>query len=283
MLFIEELVREIGFYLGYFLKKANIPRVKFVLFGQGKTGCSLLANLLSPYPKFRYEDEILLLNVFAPKLTVKARSQFSRNDLYGIKIKINQLIKDQRVQDPEKFMHELHQQGWKVIYLKRRNILRRVVEQSVISYNYARYFLKKDTSSIIREEVSSLFMGPNRIKNSKAKNTTSRFDSIKWDSIHIDCNELIEKMKNQEMYIAQEEDVLADLPHMTIIFEDDLFETENHQRTAGKVFAYLGLPFVPVKTISLKESYKPLSKLVQNYEELKQVISRTEYAKFLEE
>lgn len=251
MFFIYALVKEIHVYLSYFLKKPNNPIAKCVLFGQGKTGCSLLGNLLSSHPQFQYDDEILLFNVFFPKLFIKAMCALSKKDIYGFKIKIYQLTKSQDIQDPKQFMHELYRQGWKIIYVKRRNFLHR--------------------------EVAALTSKSRRLRF-KLKDTPS-----KWVKIYFDCKDLIEGLQRREMYLAQEEEILKNLSHITIVFEDDLLRTENHQRTVDKIFDYLGLPSVPVKTIFLRAVSERLSDSVQNYEEVVGAISQTKYANFLED
>lgn len=251
------LFREIFMYLKYILKKPNIPIAKFILFGQGKTGSSLLADLLSSYPEIQYDDEVLVPVIFFPNQSVKAGCALSKKNVYGIKIlmyQLNLLGGDQNMQDAKQFMHELHQQGWKIIYLKRGNIFRQAVDQLMLDFylrNYRFPFWK----------------------NSRSKS----------DRICLDCNEAIKKMKRAELYSAQEAEVLASLPHLSIVFEDDLLRVENHQKTVDKIFAYLGLPAVPVKTIFVKTFAEWKSLTIQNDEELKQMISQTEYAKFLED
>ncbi len=251
MFFIYGLIREIYVYLSYFLKKPNNPIVKCVLFGQGRTGCSTLGKLLSSYPQFQYDDEILLYNVFFPKLFIKAMCALSKKDIYGFKIKIYQLTKSQNIQDPKEFMHELYREGWKIIYVKRRNFLHR--EVAALSAKFRRLrFKSKDGPS-------------NGVK------------------IYINCKDLIEGMQRREIYLEEEEEILKNLPHITIVFEDDLLRAENHQRTLDKILNYLGLSPVPVKTIFLRAASERLSDSIQNYEEVVRAIGQTKYAKFLED
>lgn len=251
MFFIYALIKGLCVYLSYFLKKPNNPIAKCVLFGQGRTGCSTLGELLSSHPQFQYDDEILLFNVFFPRLFIKAMCALSKKDIYGFKIKIYQLTKSQNIQDPKQFMHELYRQGWKIIYIKRRNLLHR--------------------------EVAALTAKSCRLRF-KSEDTPS--NGVK---VYIDCKGLIERMQRRGMYLAQEEEILKNLPHITIVFEDDLLRAENHQRTLDKILDYLGLPSVPVKTIFLRAASKRLSDYIQNYEEVVRAISQTKYVKFLED
>ena len=264
--FIYILVKEVRIYLSYLLKKPNNPVVKLVLFGQGRTGCSLLANLLSAHPQFQYDDEILLFNVFFPKLIIKARCALSKKDIYGIKIQIDKLISTQNIRDPKQFMHELYKQGWKIIYVKRGNILRQEVDVLILKFKLQHN---------LRQKVNQGFHIQWKRK--------SNYAPSKRGKAYIDIKFLIERMNIREMYLAQEEEILKNLPHINIVFEDDLLRAENHQRTLDKIFDYLDLPSVPVKTIFVRAASKRLSDSVQNYEEVVRAISQTKYAKFLED
>lgn len=175
----------------------------------------------------------------------------SKKDIYGFKIKIYQLAKSQDIQDLKQFMYELYRQGWKIIYVKRRNFLHR--EVAALTAKSRRWRFKSEDAP------------SNGVK------------------IYIDCKDLIEGLQRREMYLAQEEEILKNLPHITIVFEDDLLRAENHQRTLDKILDYLGLPSVPVKTIFVRAASKRLSDSVQNYEEVVGAISQTKYAKFLED
>lgn len=274
-LFIYLLVREIRIYIayffiyiGYFLKKPNNPIAKLVLFGQGRTGCSLSADLLSSYPQFQYDDEILHLSVFFPKLIIKAKCALSKKDIYGIKIKIRQLTDTQSIRDPKQFMHELYKQGWKIIYVKRGNILHQEVDALILRFRIQHY---------LRQEADQFIQRFRLQWKRKLKDAPSKLDKA-----YIDTKFLIERMNKRGMYLAQEEEILKNLPHITIVFENDLLRAENHQRTLDKILDYLGLPSVPVKTIFVRAASKRLSDSVQNYEEVVRAISQTKYAKFLE-
>lgn len=251
--FIYALVRETHVYLSYFLRKSNNPIIKIVFFAQGSSGCSLLAELLRSHPQFQYDDEILFFNVFFPLTIIKAMCALSKKDIYGIKIKINQLTYNQNIQDPKQFIHELYREGWKIIYLKRRNMFHQQV--------YRLLFLQKYKNK----------------QKYKSKDTLSR-----GDKTYIDCNNLIEGMKRREMFLAQEKKVLENLPHLEIVFEDDVLRAKNHQRTLDKILDFLNIPSVPVKTVMIMSSTGRLSDVIQNYDEIVQAVSKTKYAGFLE-
>ena len=76
--------------------------------------------------------------------------------------------------------------------------------------------------------------------------------------------------------------MLESLPYLEIIYEENLLTTNQHQPTADKIFTYLNLPSVPVKTSLQKTPYK-ISEVIENYEEIAAILKQTQYAKFLEE
>lgn len=248
--FLYALALESYVYLSYRLKKTNRPIAKVILFGQGKSGCSLLANLLSSHPQFQYDDEILNYYVFFPKLIVKAMSALSKKNLYGIKIKIYQLIVDQNIQDPKQFMQELHRQGWKIIYLKRLNLFNQAVDQNTELY-HAR------------------------------KHPDPREAIAKNQRINLDSKKVVRKMEERERYSQQEEELLKDLPHITIVFEDDLLRPETHQNTVDRVFNFLGQGSVSVKKVPVRTVLEQYSIFIQNYEEIRLTVSKTKYSKFV--
>lgn len=101
------------------------------------------------------------------------------------------------------------------------------------------------------------------------------------NNVHIDCDELIRNMREREIFLLKEKEALKDLPHITINYEDHLLYVTEHQKTLARVFAYLDVPSVPVKTDFVRITSDRLSDLVVNYEEVTQVIENTQYAEFL--
>lgn len=244
-------LKEIYIYLSFFLKKRNKPLTKFVIFAQGRTGSELLRDLLNSHPQIHCDSEILYFNVLFPKLVIKGLCALSKKDLYGFKVKIYQLTERQYIQNPKQFMTDLHKERWKIIYLKRYNILRQEI---------------------------SIQSGKTRKKwHYKSKDIVSKLDKI-----HINCAKLIEGMKRREMYLAKEKEVLENLPHIKVVYENDLLRAENHQKTLTKIFNYLNIPSTPVSTKFIKNNPNNLSDFIQNYQEVVQAISKTKYAKFVE-
>lgn len=124
------------------------------------------------------------------------------------------MTEDQNI-DPEKFMFDLCRDGWKIINLKRNNLL--------------------------RNEISAL------VAYSRDQWHTTSESSLKKKKITIDCNLLLEGIERREIYQIKEQEILKNIDHIKIIYEEDLLQVENHQKTCDRIFNYLGLDSVPVK------------------------------------
>lgn len=242
--------REIRAYARLVVKKSDMPATKFVIFAQGRTGSELLRSLINSSPEIHCEDEIFYHKVFFPQAYLRGRLALSQKRVYGFKVKIYQLTQEQQIHDPGQFMHDLHKQGWKIIYLKRRNVLR---------------------------QTFSAFLAMRRqIFHHKLVD-----GSQKPKKMRVDCDKLVKKIQERQGYLAQEKQILEHLPHITIVYEDDLLKAENHQNTSDKVFDYLGVPPVPVETQYVRITSDQLSDFVENYDEVVQAVSEAGYAEFL--
>lgn len=91
----------------------------------------------------------------------------------------------------------------------------------------------------------------------------------------------MEKIRGRAANLEKEKIALKNIPHLTIIYEKDLLESENHQATLDRIFDYINIHSVKVKTKYSKTTPSKLSDIVKNYDELKEVIRNTEFAKFL--
>jgi hypothetical protein len=98
----------------------------------------------------------------------------------------------------------------------------------------------------------------------------------------VDCDRLIELLDERAVRLKNEAEVLRDLPHVRVIYENDLLTGDHHQRTVDRLFDYLGVPRVQVETKLRRTSSDRLSDMIENYAQVSDVIGRTEYAEFLE-
>ncbi|NJO15200.1 MAG: sulfotransferase [Thioploca sp.] len=250
---IRSVGQEMRSYLRVLLKKDRLNN-KFVIFGQGRTGSNLVRTLLQSHPQIICRGELFLryyLKVFMPKLFLQGQlAKCPSNKVYGFQLQPVHLSFHQV--DSKAFLSYLHNQGWKIIYLKRKNWL--------------------------HQKISAMIA----IRKNKWHYQASDAKTDKSTKIHLNSNDLIKELEKKGLDYTKDKEMLESLPYIEIIYEDDLLTAEQHQSTADKIFAYLNLASAPVKTSLQKTPYK-ISEVIENYEEIATLLSQTQYAPFLKE
>ena len=151
--------------------------------------------------------------------------------------------------NPQSLLGDLYHDGWKIISLKRHHFLRQAVSLLIVKQ---------------RSKWHDTY--PNALKGLK---------------LTLNCERLLGKLKSRERYFQKETDILANIPHLALFYEDHLLKAESHQNTLDRVFDYLGLDSVPVNTKLFRTSSDNFADFIENYDEVVNVISQTKYAKFL--
>ncbi len=253
-------LKEIFTYFCASLQASNLPETKFIIFAHWRTGSNLLADLLNSHPDITCESEILLpfilsrvRKVIFPYLYIKGRSVRAKTKVYGFNLKLYQLndLLTKFHGDPKSFMLSLHKKGWKIIHLKRINALKQTIS-----------FLIADKSKQWHHFANK---------------------PLTYPRVNINCESLIKKIRRIEKFLAEEEIILKDIPHITVIYENDLLRSKDHQGTLDKIFKYLNLSSMPVKTKFKRVSSDAMSNYIENHEEVVKVVSNTEYARFIED
>jgi len=223
------------------------PRKTFIIFGQDRSGSTLLTQLLSCSPEIRCDNEILTQRVLWPYLYVRARSLRHPGKVYGYKLRLHELTSRHRI-DPKEFLRRHREQDGKIIYLRRQNIVRQAI------------------SSLIAME-TGLWRSDRRAYEARRK---QRF--------HIDCDALLQNMKWRETMLAQERQVLEEIPHLPIVYEQDLLDARRHQVTLDRVFDFLGVARVAVRAGLMRVSPDRLADIVENVDEVLKTLAETPYA-----
>jgi len=242
---------ELFTYIYPWLVKQTMPDKKFVIFAQTRTGSKLLADLMKCHPDVYCDKEILkTTNLLFPERYILTRAASQGKDVYGFDLKVQQLLSVKRM-DGIRYFLDLPKNGWKIVYIKRDNLLHATISQLIA-----------------------------RQTGNWHQTTREPFDAVL--PVYINCDKLLDALRWRGRMSQRERDILADLPHLPILYERDLFKAENHQVTLNKVFNYLDITPVPVKTRFVKTSTENLSNSVRNYDEVVSALRKTEYAKYLE-
>ena len=112
------------------MRKSVSKNIKFIVFGQSRSGSTLLVELLNSHPDVHCDGELfnkseiyirsrLLLKFFCrfPFLYIRYRLRTSFERAYGFKLFFFQ------VKSPEKLLKKLSRHGWKIISIRRENII----------------------------------------------------------------------------------------------------------------------------------------------------------------
>ncbi|MBS1517264.1 MAG: hypothetical protein JSS91_04180 [Bacteroidetes bacterium] len=237
--------------------RLKYPESKFLIYTRGRTGSTLLTELLNCHPDIFCDREIFNFlysgsRIRFPELYIDScskRASYNRKKVYGFKVKIAQLRYEHKYENYQDILDSLHEKGWKFIYLRRKNYLRHKLS-NIISYQTNIFHLKYGDRD---------------------------FDQ----KIKVDCEKLFEGIKYGEEVEKTEQENLKNIPHLTVTYEDDLLEREKFQNTADRAFSFLGLDSHPVKS-DLKRIVKlDLKEVILNYSEVEDFLIKKNYDKFL--
>jgi LPS sulfotransferase NodH len=247
---------EIFSYLLALFKKTKEPDSKFIIFSKGRTGSNLLRTLLNSHPEIVCEGDIFLrlyVRILSLKLYIKGRIAKNPTNVYGFQLKLTQLER-QKI-DAKQFLSYLHENGWKIIYLSRKNLFRRIISAKVA--NSRHQWLYHDSKS--GSDYSTSF------------------------KIHLDGEKLLTSLEKAEISELKDKALLEQLPYLEIFYEDDLLKAEQHQKTADKIFDFLGVQSASIETNMVRTPYQNLAEVIENYDEIAALLSKTKYAHYLEE
>ena len=242
---------ETNTYLKHLFLEKHPPSTKFIIFGSGRSGSTLLVSMLNAHPSVHCEGEILKRTLLSPRRYIENRSQLSPHQLYGFKL-LSYHLRDiqSTVKDKQQFIEKLVKDGYKIIYLNRENLLRQSLS---VFYAYHRneWHQTKETSH----------------ETSKMNVDMSQLESA--------LGELVE-LKNFEKRLIEH------IPHLYINYEADLEDNSKHTLTFEKVADFLGIDALTPSTKLVKITPKRLSGFIQNAEEMVKHLQQTPYAKYLE-
>lgn len=244
------VVTEAATYARLALPFVPRPARRFVIFAQGRSGSTLLVDLLNAHPRLVCDDEILTFRRRWPARYATACSVGHRAEVWGFKVKIYQLLDAQQMAEPGAFLRHLHEDGWSVVHLHRGNVVRQALSSMVAAARGGHYHQAAGASAP--------------------------------PPVVIDPAELVARAAERDRFVALEEEALRGVPHLRVVYEDDLLTPAQQQATADRVLTHLGLDPVPVRTKLAKIARHPLDG-VANADEVRQALAGTRYGELLEQ
>ncbi len=243
-------VREFGCYAKrYFKQKSFEPSTRFLIFGRGRSGSTLLVSLLNSCPGLYCDKEILNRKVLSPRRFVDCRSGLFQKDIYGFKLLSYQLRSVQAV-SPLDFLTGLNDTGYKTIFLIRENALRQCLSKMYAAHRSQWH--QKEKQKKVEKMTVDLIQLKNNLEESK-------------------------RLENFEYSLMDR------LPHLTISYEQDLLIQEQHENTIQKISQYLGIPDFTPRTDLKKITTEDFSDFITNSEEMIGFLEKNGYRKYLED
>lgn len=227
-----------------------LPPIRFLIFAQGRTGSTLLTSTLDTHPDITCKDEILGQPRAFPIRFVENAARSSGARCFGFHVKIYQLTSWQRVDDVPGWLAAMRGRGWKILYLRRENLLRHVV------------------SNVFAEAA-----GAWHHRTGEASRRPERI-TLPVDRLH-------GGIEGRRRNIAAERAALAGLDHLELVYERDLETAEAQAGTFARIQSYLGVDTVPLSPSLRKAVAKPLEDLVDNYDEVRSALTGTPEEAFL--
>lgn len=226
------------------------PRTKhrdlFVLFGRGRTGSTLLSDMLNGCEEIDCDKEIFNRKVFFPRLFLKLRNRVFRSRVYGFKLLSYQLKEILTAEDGHDFLRHLHEeQGYKIVYLTRGNLVRQT-----LSKHYARFRQSWHADAPLQEIQKMTVDIPSFLTELRAGNALDDYEKY--------C--------------------LRGLPYFEVNYEKDLMTEATRLPMFDRLSYYLGVRFKKPQSRYQKISPQRFADYIENWEELKFCLSYTEFA-----
>jgi hypothetical protein len=114
-------------------------------------------------------------------------------------------------------------------------------------------------------------------------NYHKRDEGPETTTIEIDRQEFEARLASRVRYSAEEEAALTGIDYHEVIYERDLLDAADHERTVDEILNYIGLEHqAAVETSLRKINTRPLSEIVENYDEFAEWVRQLGFRSALE-
>lgn len=234
------------------------PAQRFVIFSRGRSGTTLLVNLVGHNPDVYCDGEILRHWKYFPEAYVLKRMRDAQSKwpfkAYGFKLLSYQLDEVLHLRRERAMAEWLQRNGFRMIYVLRRNLLR-----LAFSNIWARHY-----------------------GFHSAKNRAERHPDKARTPIVVEQEDLMWWLHGLTRKYRDERAFLDGSPHLEIVYEDDLAEPEQWEPTMNRFFDYIGVDRAPVETTFKRTTPETLDQIVANHEDVRAWLAGTEFEAHLE-
>lgn len=224
---------------------------KFVIFGEARTGSSLLVTLLDSLHGVTCKAELWIDPLLAPRRFIHHHYALCSGQAFGFKILPPQAARKQEQLGIENVLSELAGGGYKIIELSRDNILRMAL-------------------SDIRAQSTGQWHRRKRTADAPVL------------AMEIDIEELFSELREIQRLRHDKQVLLEGLPTLKISYEKDLEDAAAHADTVRRIAEYLEIPYSPPETPLRRIQAAPLAETIANYDEIAAALTGTEFERFLD-
>jgi LPS sulfotransferase NodH len=223
---------------------------RFVLYGRGRTGSTLLTELLNQSGELFCDKEIFNRKVWKPFTFLKNRQQMFKAPIYGFKLLSYQLKERIKPSSPQEFMrHLVEDEGYKLIYMTRENLLRQT-----LSKHYA------------------TFRDSWHEKNSVGEKPM----------MTVDIPTLLNDLAEGELLASYERNAIAGLNYLTVSYEQDLGTPQKQEALTKRLSHFFDIKPFKTKSTLQKITGNKLKDFILNHQELEKSLINTRFASMLD-
>jgi len=248
------------------IKRQSIANLnKFIVFAQGRSGSTLLIDLLNQHPDIKADPEIFNIDLYGkiafPRPYLQGRltlAAYQRKKCYGFKVKPYQLTNDQQLTNALTFIKEQHQAGFKIIHLQRQNVFRQAL------------------SSVLAETTNVWHI------HQKAPLSPAMPLIHPTNKINVSPTDLLAKMRERQQYQHLEATMLQNVPHLFLSYEQHLYNAQQQTAAMPLIFDFLEVnKEIIVESNLQKITTTDWQKHVLNVEVVEKAVQKAGYAHFL--
>lgn len=236
--------------LAAILSRGRRSPSRFVIYGQGRSGSTLLETLLDSHPDIRCEGELLKVRRLGPQSFLDNRAKLSSAQAFGCHVKPHMHVRHvQRLDDLRGFAEAMLERGWSIVHLRRDNVA-------------------AQTLSV-------------RIAMAAAKFHHRTGDGERMEAIRLDPEHFVRRLDVRATRLMEEEEALRGLPTTPVRYERDLSTPELMAKSLPRIQEALGVEVRELTTPLRKSVDRPAREAIANYDEIETAVAGTPFAPML--
>ena len=229
------------------------PDARFVIFGRGRSGSTLLVSMLDNHPSITCAGEVLRFRTLNPMAHLNRVLNAGGRPVSGAKLLSYQMRTIHGMGPNTDFLRRLSNSGVTIIYLSRENL--------------------------VRHAISNIYARTQRIYHQSGESTAGPRPAR--PRINITVSQISSWIEGSTKLGDYEQAVLQDVPHLPITYESNLATATARDVTWDNLLHHFDLKDEPLRTTMQKVTADDLRLIVANHDELMIGLSATPYHRFL--